>query len=113
MAMDSMKTEAMQPHGVWAHAFEEDEGDLRVFRPVASHPFPPSRRGRERLVFGDNGEVIHQWPGPDDRLINAPTAQLAQQRFAWLGVDGSATTQQAQIVQLTAQRLVVCLRALP
>jgi hypothetical protein len=54
--------------GSWKHSFEEDQGDVQVFRPSASFTFPPSRRGRETLDFGPGGETVVGLPGPDDRL---------------------------------------------
>jgi len=55
-------------HGNWTHSFEEDSGDVLVYRPTGSFAFPPARRGRETLEFGPAGELIEQAPGPDDRL---------------------------------------------
>lgn len=54
-------------HGSWTHSFEEDQGDVLVYRPTGSFAFPPSRRGRETLEFGEGGELIKREPGPDDR----------------------------------------------
>ncbi len=51
----------------WAHSFEEDEGDVRVYRPRDTFPFPPTRRGRETLVFDAAGRPTTGVPGPDDR----------------------------------------------
>jgi len=51
----------------WLHSFEEDEGDVQVYRPADSFDFPPSRRGRETLDFGMPGQVMTGMPGPDDR----------------------------------------------
>ncbi|MRV76761.1 hypothetical protein GJ700_34130 [Duganella sp. FT92W] len=55
--------------GIWAHSFEEDEGDIQVYRPRATFPFPPSRRGRETLEFDPAGRVSAGMPGPDDRMM--------------------------------------------
>ena len=54
------------PQGSWTHSYEEDEGDVRVYRPTESFAFPPSRRGRETLVFGANNELVVWTLGPDD-----------------------------------------------
>lgn len=54
--------------GTWAHSFEEDEGDIQVYRPRATYPFPPSRRGRETLEFDPAGRASSGMPGPDDRM---------------------------------------------
>jgi len=56
--------------GTWAHSFEEDEGDVQVYRLRASYPFPPSRRGRETLEFDTAGRASAAgMPGPDDRMM--------------------------------------------
>lgn len=49
----------------WVHAREEDEGDVRVYRP-AGYDLPPAR-GRGGLEFRPDGEVIVYGPGPADR----------------------------------------------
>ncbi|MBY0242444.1 MAG: hypothetical protein K2X55_24330 [Burkholderiaceae bacterium] len=54
--------------GTWAHSFEEDEGDIQVYRPRATFPFPPSRRGRETLEFDPAGRASCAMPGPDDKM---------------------------------------------
>lgn len=54
--------------GTWAHSFEEDEGDVQVFRPSHSFAFPASRRGRETLDFNAVGQLVIGAPGPDDKL---------------------------------------------
>lgn len=54
--------------GSWTHSFEEDEGDVQVFRPTQGFAFPPARRGRETVDFGSGaGQVMQGRPGPDDR----------------------------------------------
>jgi len=53
--------------GSWTHSFEEDEADILVYRPTDTFTFPPSRRGRESLEFGEGGELKELTPGPDDR----------------------------------------------
>lgn len=58
----------------WAHSFEEDEGDIQVYRPRATFPFPPSRRGRETLEFDPAGRATAGMPGPDDRMMASQAA---------------------------------------
>lgn len=53
--------------GSWTHSFEEDEAGVLVYRPTDTFTFPPSRRGRETLEFGEGGELTERTPGPDDR----------------------------------------------
>jgi len=54
------------PQGSWTHSHEEDQGDILVYRPTHSYQFPPAR-GRDTLVFGEQGELTEHTPGPDDR----------------------------------------------
>jgi hypothetical protein len=63
--------------GRWMHSFEEDEGDVRVYRPAQSFTFPPSRGGRETLEFGMPGQVVTGMPGPDDRPRHTTTGLTA------------------------------------
>jgi hypothetical protein len=53
----------------WQHSFEEDHGDVQVFRP-AEYPFPPAR-GRAGLEFRPDGTSIRYAIGRGD----APSAQ--------------------------------------
>ena len=63
--------------GGWAHSFEEDQGDIRVYRPRATFAFPPSRRGRETLDLDASGDVAAGMPGPGDAMV----ARDGQPRF--------------------------------
>ena len=67
MMPSSMQGGQELPAGAWTHSYEEDEGDVQVYRPSTGFPFPPSRRGRETLVFGPDGTAIGGMPGADDR----------------------------------------------
>ena len=49
----------------WLHAHEEDDGDVRVYRP-SGYDFPPAR-GRRGLEFKPGGELLVIGPGPADR----------------------------------------------
>jgi hypothetical protein len=53
----------------WQHSFEEDHGDIQVFRP-AEYPFPPAR-GRAGIEFRPDGTSIRYAIGRGD----APTPQ--------------------------------------
>lgn len=55
--------------GSWVHSFEEDEGEIRVYRPRATFAFPPSRQGRETLDISASGEVTAGMPGPADSTV--------------------------------------------
>jgi hypothetical protein len=64
-------TQASGLSGVWAHSFEEDAGDVQVYRLRDKFSFPPSRRGRETLDFQQAGQVVSGMPGPDDRQMQS------------------------------------------
>jgi hypothetical protein len=49
----------------WVHAHEEDDGDVRVYRP-AGYDLPPAR-GRRGLEFRRDGELLVYGPGPTDK----------------------------------------------
>jgi len=54
-----------------------------VYRPTHSFAFPPSRRGRETLEFGNAGQVVPGMPGPDDRprSTSSSLTALGMNRF--------------------------------
>jgi hypothetical protein len=54
----------------WVHAREEDEGDLRVYRPAGSD-LPPAR-GRRGIEFRPDGEMLVYAPGPADKPTASP-----------------------------------------
>lgn len=54
--------------GAWTRSFEEDEGNIQVYRPSNSFTFPPARRARDTLDFTTPGQVVTGVPGPDDKL---------------------------------------------
>ena len=54
----------------WVHAREEDEGDLRVYRPAGTD-LPPAR-GRRGIEFRPGGELLVYSPGPDDKPTASP-----------------------------------------
>jgi hypothetical protein len=56
----------------WTHAFEEDEGNLMVFRPSDSPAIRPSRMPRMAIDLKDSGELTTYAPGPDDRRVAGP-----------------------------------------
>jgi hypothetical protein len=54
--------------GQWLHSFEEDTGDVQVYRPL-DHEFPPARRGREGIEFLPDGTFIDKSVGPADAHV--------------------------------------------
>ncbi len=62
----------MLPNSVfrrWQHSFEEDAGDVQVYRPE-EYPFPPAR-GRAGIEFRPDGSLVRWAIGRGD----APEAQ--------------------------------------
>jgi hypothetical protein len=83
--MSAMDQGAAAPSGSWTHSFEEDEpGGILVYRPTQSFAFPPTRGGRDTIVFGAGGEMTAHAQGPDDRPQAQPGQWIARgmNRFA-------------------------------
>ena len=83
--MSAMDQSAAPPSGSWTHSFEEDEpGGVLVYRPTHSFAFPPTRAGRDTIVFGAGGELTEHAQGPDDRMQAKPGRWIARgmNRFA-------------------------------
>jgi hypothetical protein len=94
---------AAEPVGSWTHSFEEDSGDVEVYRPTATYAFPPSRRGRRRLTFAA-GEVIESAPGPDDRLQPQGTlSAVGPGRFG----EGATSDAGLDVVEATSEILKI------
>lgn len=89
------------PSGSWTHSFEEDADGIEVYRPTATFPFPPSRKGRKVLEFGGGtgslagGEasMTSMAPGPDDRPRAGPVARLRPLGMGRYAVDAAAGEQ--------------------
>jgi hypothetical protein len=88
--------------GSWTHSFEEDQGDVLVYRPTYSFAFPPARRGRETLEFGEGGALTERTPGPDDRLRDTAGrwTALGMNRFR-LGDTADAPGRVIEVVEHT------------
>src|SRR5262245_10684830 len=96
------------PTGSWTHSFEEDEaGNVLVYRPTGSFPFPPSRRGRDTIVFGAGGGMTQLTPGPDDRP--QPSAgtwkPVGMNRFAQ--TTGASSGPTIEVIQFTTDLLKI------
>jgi hypothetical protein len=79
----------------WTHSYEEDDGDLQVYRPTHAYAFAPGRRGRETLEFDAAGQMVHGTPGPDDRQSRTGLTSLGMNRYR---IDGGQT--QGQIIEI-------------
>ncbi|SFE04327.1 hypothetical protein [Nitrosomonas sp. Nm166] len=93
--------------GSWTHSFEEDQGDVQVYRPTHSFAFPPAR-GRDTLEFGEGGELIKQVPGPDDRprSLRGNWTALGMNRFRLEGTM-DAPGQVIEVVEQTTSVLKI------
>jgi hypothetical protein len=90
--MSAMDQGAAPPSGSWTHSFEEDEpGGILVYRPTHSFAFPPTRAGRDTIVFGAGGELTAHAQGPDDRMQAQPGRWIARgmNRFTLSGAAGT------------------------
>jgi hypothetical protein len=94
--------------GSWTHSFEEDEGDIQVYRPTDTFTFPPARRGRETLEFGEAGGLTEWTPGPDDRPRGTAGrwTALGMNRFRLEG-RAHAASQVIEIIEHTPEILKI------
>ena len=92
----------------WVHVFEEDTPDGAVYRPVDDN-IPLSRRPRERLAMGDDGQASVFLPGPDDRFIEQPATwhEDGDHVVVRTTARGAAPSRELVIVERTPKRLVV------
>jgi hypothetical protein len=86
----------------WVHVFEEDTGKGAVYRPEDAD-IPLSRRPRERLVLGADGQATLYTTGPDDRLVPRPGRWREGQEAKTAAPAGA----DVQIIERSADRLVV------
>ena len=93
--------------GKWRHSFEEDSPGVTVYRPADRFAFPPARRGRETLDFGDAGALIMGAPGPDDRPreTSGDCVALGMNRFRLS--DGSGHQRTIEVVERTLEVLKI------
>lgn len=91
--------------GSWTHSYEEDVGDVQVYRRSDAFEFPPSRRGRETLTFGDRGQMTNSTPGPDDRpqRSSGTVKPLGRNRFSLQAGEGAGT--EIEVVEATPDAL--------
>ena len=93
--------------GSWTHSFEEDHGDILVYRPTHTFSFPPAR-GRATLEFGEGGELTEWTPGPDDRPRDTAGrwTDLGMNRFR-LGGTADAPGRVIEVVERTPDILKI------
>ena len=113
MSMHGMNTAL--PSGSWTHSFEEDADGVEVYRPTATFPFPPSRKGRKVLEFEAGAgnmaaggmRMTSMSPGPDDRPRAGPSTQLLPLGMGRYALAGTRAAQQdvIEIVEATPEIL--------
>jgi hypothetical protein len=101
-----MNHENTAPIGAWTHSFEEDEGNVLVFRPSESFSFPPSRRFRETLVF-EGDSVTSGMPGPDDRTRHSTSSITVLGHNLFRFEAGERAGQVFEMVEVTSERLML------
>lgn len=107
MEMRSMQDAAADARqGEWVHSFEEDHGDLQVYRPLATFQFPPARRGRESLTFAAGGLQTHHVPGPDDRPRSGSVTALGMNRFR-LAAPTNSRGSVVEVVEVNPDKLTI------
>ena len=90
----------------WLHSHEEDEGDVRVYRP-AGYDLPPAR-GRRGLEFRPGGDLLVIGPGPADKpQAAAGHWEPAGERRARVSLPSAAEPQELEIVSLEPDRLAL------
>lgn len=105
--MKSPPWENVSLKGKWRHSFEEDTPGVTVYRQADSFAFPPARRGRETLEFGEAGALTLGAAGPDDRQRETPGrwVALGMNRFRLGGETQPART--IEVVEITPDILKV------
>lgn len=90
----------------WVHAFEEDNGIEKVFRPNG-YSLPPAR-GREGIEFKQGGQVIYRAIGPVDLPVQYEgTWKMENKNTMLIQVpEYSDVPRRVQIVSLEKERLV-------
>jgi hypothetical protein len=101
---DSKRGRAKAGPTTWVHVFEKDTPEGAVYLPEDAD-IPLSRRPRERLELGADGEATLLVPGPDDRLVRKPARWTEED--GEIAVRGSADAVTVRIVERTSARLVV------
>lgn len=94
--------------GSWTRSFEEDDGDIQVYRPTDTFTFPPSRGGREVLEFGEGGNLTEWTSGPDDRPRSTAGrwTALGMNRFRLEG-GGGGPSRVIEVVEHTPEILKI------
>jgi len=94
----------------WIHSFEEDHGDVAVYRPI-EHEFPPARATRDGIEFAADGSFTEWAVGRGDAREPVPGRwQTAEADTVAVSTEGGGE-QVLDIVHLASDRLEVRRRA--
>jgi hypothetical protein len=92
------------PTTTWVHVYEQDTPEGAVYRPEDA-AIPLSRRPRERIELGADGQAALLTPGPDDRFIRQP-ARWSEEGDEVVVRDASNAVK-IRIVERSPDRMVV------
>jgi hypothetical protein len=93
--------------GRWMHSFEEDHGDVLVYRPP-EHDFPLAR-GRDGIEFAPDGSFVEWAIGRGDAGQAVPGRWQADGSAVEVATDRGG--QVLEILQVTPDRLEIRRRA--
>jgi len=93
----------------WIHSFEEDHGDVAVYRPF-DYPFPPAR-GRDGIEFSDDGSFTEWAVGRGDAREAVPGRWQTAEAATLAVTTDRGGEQVLEVVHLAADRLEVRRRA--
>jgi hypothetical protein len=91
--------------GRWVHSFEEDHGDVAVYRPF-EYAFPPAR-GRDGLEFSPDGSYTEWAIGRGDARTAVPGRWRAAETDAVAVTTERGGEQVLEVVHLAPDRLEV------
>ncbi len=82
----------------WTHSFEDDSGDITVFRPE-NYPFPPAR-GRSGIEFNADGTFVDWDIGSGDAQSRGVTGRWQQEGPARLRVQFEADSRAPELLEI-------------
>jgi hypothetical protein len=97
---------------IWYHSYEEDQGDLKAYRPDGFE-FPPAR-GRAGMAFHDEGLFTKYLIGPTDKRVKVPGewSKLAKKTYKITfseqkKKDHHLSDLQIEVIELSKDKLVL------
>jgi len=92
--------------GTWLRSHEEEDDPTQIVYRRPSFRFPPSR-GREALRLSPDGTMVHAGIGPSDIAQPTEGRWRVEDSSLHFDFDGAAAPRTSQIVDASADRLVV------